>query len=76
LFQRIHQFLARKQIPTQEHSLYPPNLAPRDPSFTQKLKTSLKGIHFQSNEEGWNAHIGRCIASDGNFREEDNRQIQ
>jgi hypothetical protein len=42
------QFLAGKQIPRLKHALYSPDLALCDFFLHQKLKSSLKGTHFQS----------------------------
>jgi hypothetical protein len=41
----VHQFLSRKQIPILEHALYSLDL-----DLFPKLKSSLKGTHFQSME--------------------------
>jgi hypothetical protein len=48
LTQRIRQFLATKQIPPLDHASYSPDLARYD--SPPKLKSSLKGTHFQSIE--------------------------
>jgi hypothetical protein len=47
----VHQFLARKQIPTLEHYLYSPDLASCDFLLSAKSKNLFKCTHFQSFED-------------------------
>jgi hypothetical protein len=42
----VRLFLASKQIPVLEHTLYSPDLAPNDSSLFPKVKKILKGRHF------------------------------
>jgi hypothetical protein len=49
--QKIHQFLARKQIPTLGHAPYSPDLNLCVLFFSPKVKCSFKGTHFQSIED-------------------------
>ena len=44
----VKQFLARKGIPTLEHPPYSPDLAPCDFFLFPKVKSVLKGTHFES----------------------------
>jgi histone-lysine N-methyltransferase SETMAR len=47
----VKQFLADKRIPVLEHPPYSPDLAPCDFYLFPKVKSALKGTHFQSVEE-------------------------
>jgi hypothetical protein len=47
----VKQFLADKCIPMFEHHLYSLDLAPCDVYLFPKLKSVLKGTHFQSVDE-------------------------
>jgi transposase len=67
--QRIHQFLARKQIQTLEHAPYSPDLAPCDFFLFPELKCSLKGTHLQSVEDVHKETAELCKAfSQNDFR--------
>jgi hypothetical protein len=47
----MKQFLAHKCIPVLEHPLYSRDLAPCDFYLFPKLKSALKGTHFQSGNK-------------------------
>jgi transposase len=47
----VKQFLAHKYIPVLEQPPYSPDLAPCDFYLCPKLKSALKGTHFQSADE-------------------------
>lgn len=47
----VKQFLADKRIPVLDHPPYSPDLAPCDFYLFPKVKSSLKGTHFQSVEQ-------------------------
>jgi hypothetical protein len=51
----VNQFLANKQIPMLEHSLYSPDLAHCDLYMYLKFKISLKGSGFQLPEDIWSS---------------------
>jgi hypothetical protein len=47
----MKQFLANKCIPVLEHPLYSADLAPCDFYLFPRMKSALKGTHFQSVNE-------------------------
>jgi transposase len=47
----IHSYLAKHQTATVPHPPYSPDLAPADLFLFPKLKTTLKGRHFQTIEQ-------------------------
>jgi len=47
----IHSYLAKHQTSVVPHPPYSPDLAPADFFLFPKLKTTLKGCHFQTTEE-------------------------
>lgn len=47
----MKQFLTDKRIPVLDHPPYSPDLAPCDVFLFPKVKSALKGTHFQSVEE-------------------------
>jgi hypothetical protein len=47
----MKQFLADKRIPVLDHPPYSPDLAPCDFYLFPKVKSALRGTHFQCVEE-------------------------